>query len=123
VRLYFNDKVEVPRPHFTIGIHDGKTGLLIEATMLIDGQAPVSIHGRGAVTCHFHSVPLMPRIYHLWGEVRDQKRYAKIVPWQPLGSFQITDITFGPNSEYISQRHLRDSAPVRIQYSWEFTEE
>ena len=90
------------------------------ASMLIDGQAPKRIDGDGVMTCHFRSIPLLPKVYEVWGEVWGADRTEAVVEWQKLGAFRVSV------SEHAAQqpvgkggiRHLRADAPIHVDYQW-----
>lgn len=126
VNLHYMASSPIPKPHFTLGISDGRTGMLFLATMLIDGQSPAELHGKGIIRCEFRSLPLMPKVYQLWGEVRDKSLYAQIVPWQILGTFRVIESTTSnwaisqAHADAVSVRHLREDAPIYVPYRWIF---
>ena len=111
----------IDRPHFCLAITDSQGGgPLTLASMLVDGNAPPAIEGDGAIQCTFHSVPLMPRTYHVWGEVWAADRARMLVKWQRMGTFRIADDLGNQCLERGSGaiRHLRADAPIRVEYEW-----
>lgn len=120
VRITYDTNVEMLDPHFSLGVVDGGTGLLFLATMLLDGQSPNAILGSGSVICRFHSAPLMPKVYQLWGEVRGKGGFGFYVPWQPFLSFRVVERSPNgrPHRAEVSLKHLRDGAPVDVPYEW-----
>lgn len=122
VELCYAAKERILHPYFSVGVGDGRIGNLFLATMLIDGQVPSCIHGRGVIRCRFKSVPLMPRTYQLWGSVRGDLRYGDLVKWQILGTFRVVEHLDGvvQMGDEASVSHIRTDAPVYIPYSWEF---
>ena len=107
------------RPHFALAVWDAATRQpLVLASMLVDGQAPDRIEGSGSVTCLLDAPPLLPRTYHVWGEVYAADRQTQMVRWQPLAAFTIEggDTEGGAGS----LRHARSDAPVRAAYHWRF---
>ncbi len=82
VRLNFKAKVPVNRPHFSIGITDGRPGNLILCSMLVDGGAPERIDGAVTISCRLHSVPLLPRVYQLYCSVRSEQAFGDVFDWQ-----------------------------------------
>ncbi len=123
VRLRYHAERPIARPHFVLGVVDAQGGPpLFLASMLVDGNAPPSIAGDGVLKCRLESVPLMPRVYYVWGEIWAADRTRMLVKWQRLGSFRI-----GGGVEVSEQevgkggiRHQRVDAPIRVPYSWEY---
>jgi lipopolysaccharide transport system ATP-binding protein len=117
VRLNFEAMVPVNRPHFSLGITDGRPGNLILCSMLVDGGAPERIDGAVTVSCRLHSVPLLPRVYQLYCSVRSEKAYGDVFDWQPVGNFRIEQSVQGAGPA--AQAHLSTDGPVHVQHEWE----
>jgi hypothetical protein len=90
--------------------------------MLVDGQTPVRIDGQGSIRCRLKGVPLMPRVYAVWGEVWAADRASALLQWQRLGAFRIVETGGQRQTEPGSIRHVRVDGPVRVPYEWEFGE-
>ena len=112
----------VERPHFVLAVADAQGGPpLFLASMLADGQAPARIAGRGSIKCRLKAVPLMPRVYAVWGEVWSADRARALLEWQRLGAFRIAEEQEAPRqAEPGGIRHVRVDGPVRVPYEWEF---
>lgn len=117
VRLNFRAIVPVNRPHFSIGITDGRPGNLILCSMLVDGGAPDRIDGDVTVSCRLHSVPLLPRVYQLYCSVRSEQAFGDVFDWQPVGSFRMEASIEGAGPA--AQAHLSTDGPVHVQHEWE----
>jgi ABC-type polysaccharide/polyol phosphate transport system ATPase subunit len=122
ITLTYSVPRPVERPHFVLAVADAQGGPpLFLASMLVDGQAPVRIAGQGSIKCRLKAVPLMPRVYAVWGEVWAADRARALLEWQRLGAFRIVD-----EHERLRQtqpggiRHVRVDGPVRVPYEWEF---
>lgn len=123
VKLAYRTEVPIEKPHFCLGITGPEGGTpLFMASMLTDGSAPDVIEGDGVLECRFESVPLMPRVYDVWGEVYAADRTELLLNWQRLGTFRIASSTNG-HCRQIGKggiRHLRADASIRVSYSWEY---
>ena len=119
IRVNYRADQPLPKPHFALAVWDATTRQpLILASMLVDGQAPDQIQGSGSVTCQLDAPPLLPRTYHVWGEVYAADRQTQLARWQPLAAFTLV----GDHAEggAGSLRHARSDAPVRAAYRWLF---
>ena len=121
-RIKYDAPSSFERPHFVLAVTDAQGGApLFLASMLVDGNTPARIEGEGVLRCRFKSVPLMPRVYAVWGEVWGADRARILLKWQRLGAFRIA----GESDEHTqkidrgSVRHVRVDGPVRVPYEWE----
>jgi len=110
------------RPHFVLAVADAQGGPpLFLASMLVDGGAPACISGDGSIRCRLKAVPLMPRVYAVWGEVWAADRGRALLEWQRLGAFRIVeDATQQRHTDAGAIRHVRVDGPVRVPYEWQF---
>jgi homopolymeric O-antigen transport system ATP-binding protein len=118
VRLHFRASVPIEEPIFEVGLNDGRIGPFALASMLIDGKAPRSISGEGYVDCTFDDLPLLPRVYELWGGVRHGAGFGDLVDWQRLRFFRVAGEVDGSGPAAVS--HSLSNAPVRLPYRWDF---
>jgi ABC-2 type transport system ATP-binding protein len=118
VRLHFRASGPIEQPIFEVGLNDGRIGPFALASMLIDGHAPRSISGEGYVDCTFADLPLLPRVYELWGGVRHGAGFGDIVDWQRLRFFRVAGEVEGGGRAAVS--HSLANAPVRLPYRWDF---
>jgi ABC-type polysaccharide/polyol phosphate transport system ATPase subunit len=116
VRLGVRAKSPIVRPHFSIGITDGRAGNLVLASMLVDGGAPDRLEGRSEISCKLRAVPLLPRVYQLWCSVRGEHAYGDLLDWQPIGSFRITEAPAGEGP--LANTHKAADGPVYVAHEW-----
>jgi len=122
VEVKYHAETTLESPHFCLALADSQGGTpLILASMLVDGNAPAFIEGEGVIRCQFETVPLLPRTYHVWGEVWASDRAQMLLTWQRFGTFRVAD-----NSEQVEQygggsvRHRRADAPIQVNYEWRY---
>jgi lipopolysaccharide transport system ATP-binding protein len=117
VRLHFRTSTSLRRPHVSIGITDGRPGNLVLCSMLVDGGAPHEVDGDVVFSCRLQSLPLLPRVYQLWGSVRSEQAFGDIFDWQPLGAVRIrqSELPAGP----AAQAHVSTDGPVYVAHEWE----
>jgi lipopolysaccharide transport system ATP-binding protein len=124
VTIEFNALTRIARPQVSIGITEGGWRPIALASMLIDGRAPEHICGRGRITCRFDDLPLLPKVFEVWGSIRGESGFGDIVDWQHLASFRVATVDarveLGPN---VSFQHLQDGAPLFLPYEWSFDSE
>ena len=114
VRLHYRTPITITRPMFSVGLSDGRSGLITLATMSSDGAIPDAISGEAYVDCSFGPLPLLPRTYEIWGEIIGEAG-GNIVDWQRLRYFKISGEIEGTGPAAVSQSFV---APVRIPYEW-----
>ena len=85
--------------------------------MLVDNHTPSEILGKGRISCHFKSPPLMPRSYQVWGEVYASDRKRILIRWQPFATFTILGEDRNERKGG-SIRHEYLDAPIKIPYIW-----
>jgi len=111
----------IHNPYFHFSIADAQGGPpLFHASMLVDGNTPPTIQGVGVIRCRFKALPLMPKVYQIWGEVFGGDRARILVKWQRMSLFQINaqDQAIGRGGV----RHLRADAPIKVSYQWEWND-
>jgi lipopolysaccharide transport system ATP-binding protein len=119
VIIDFDAAAPLRRPKFSIGITEGGPRSMALASMLIDGQAPECISGSGRLVCRFRDLPLLPKVFQVWGSVRGESGFGDIVDWQHLASFRVAEIDARvPLGSNVSVQHLRDDAPLFLPYEW-----
>jgi ABC-type polysaccharide/polyol phosphate transport system ATPase subunit len=117
VRLSLRASRPIHRPVFEIGIADGRIGPLAMASMLVDGAAPEELWGECAVECTFHELPLMPRVYELWGGVMGAAGLGDVLQWQRLRLFRVEGEITQPGLAAVSE--TLTNAPVQVDYTWD----
>jgi lipopolysaccharide transport system ATP-binding protein len=115
-RLHYRAAEPVEDPIFEVGVTDGRVGSLALASMLVDGRTPGVLHGEGYVECRFERLPLVPRMYEVWGGVRTASGVGELVQWQRLGVFRLRGDVEAAGKGAVA--HLMTKAPVRIEYRW-----
>lgn len=119
IRVQYHAKVRIAQPHFALSIWDASSEQpLMIASMLVDDEAPPYLEGRGVLWCEFQTPPLMPRTYHVWGDVYAEDRRTIISRWQHLASFTVRDDNDTPLGG--SLRHTRQGPPIRATYTWRY---
>jgi ABC-type polysaccharide/polyol phosphate transport system ATPase subunit len=96
------------------GMTDGRAGNLLLASQVVEGGGPVVLSSRGCVICTVPRLPLMPRVYEVWGEVRLGNGWGNLVDWQPLGTFVVE---YGPGSG-ASVSHASMDGPIRQEVTF-----
>jgi lipopolysaccharide transport system ATP-binding protein len=117
VRLSLRATRPTRRPIFEIGIADGRIGPLTMASMLIDGAAPEVLTGDCTVSCTFHELPLMPRVYELWAGVMGEAGLGDVLQWQRLRLFRVEGEVEQAGLAAVSETLM--NAPVKTPYSWD----
>jgi ABC-type polysaccharide/polyol phosphate transport system ATPase subunit len=117
VRLSLRATRPVRRPIFEIGIADGRIGPLAMASMLVDGAAPDELRGDCTVEVTFHELPLMPRVYELWGGVMGAAGLGDVLQWQRLRLFRVEGEVTQAGLAAVSE--TLTNAPVQIDYTWD----
>ncbi len=108
-------------PSFFIKI-SSRFGPVCAANMVIDGQRPAVIEGRGMITCRFKAVPLLPQTYNMAVGAFGNNR-QKILREQEVGVFHI----HGNLSNYGLVGEHADtvapmSVPIMIPYEWQYAD-
>lgn len=121
VRFHYRATRPIAEPIFTVGLGEGTLGCFCIASMSIDGNVPALIDGEGAIDCVFSDLPLLPRVYEIWGSVRGQTGFGDLVDWQRLRLFRVGGPVDGAGRSAVT--HSLAYAPIRIPYAWESTTE
>lgn len=116
VRLSLRAAHPLRRPIVELGIADGRIGPLTMASMLVDGAVPDELVGDCVVDCTFHHLPLMPRVYELWGGVMGEAGLGRVLEWQRFRLFRIEGEVVETGLAAVSQTLTK--APVQAGYSW-----
>jgi lipopolysaccharide transport system ATP-binding protein len=102
------------RVYFHFGVTDGRLGNLFLASQILEGDEPIVLGERGTVRCEVPELPLLPRVYEIWGEVRLDKGWGHLIDWQALTRFRVD--SEGPVA---SVSHGAADAPVRVASRFE----
>ena len=95
---------------FHFGVSDSGLGNLFLASQVVEGRPPVTLGSSGVATFTIPNLPLQPRVYEVWGEVRLGKGWGNIIDWQPLARFRIE----APPEELTSVSHGTQEGPLRV---------
>jgi lipopolysaccharide transport system ATP-binding protein len=117
VRLSLRAPQPVQRPVFEIGIADGRIGPLAIASMLVDGASPQELEGDCTVACTFKELPLLPRVYELWGGVMGEAGFGDVLGWQRLRLFRVEGEVTQPGLAAVSE--TLTNAPVQVPWEWD----
>ena len=116
IRLHYRAAEPIRQPVVAVGLSDARLGLFTIASMFVDGQVPDEISGEGYVACVFDDLPLLPRTYAIWGNVRGAGGLEDVVEWQRLRPFRVVGNMRGGIKGAITNS-LAD-APINIPYTW-----
>jgi lipopolysaccharide transport system ATP-binding protein len=120
VRLHVEATSSVTKPQFSVGISDGRPGLLILCSMLEGGGAADLAPGHHTVGCRIDSLPLNPRTYEVWTSVRTVAGAGDLVDWSPVGTLRIRSNQSGKGPASLSLRSPSMGGAFRVNYSWTF---
>ena len=121
VELQYKSTCRIEQPHFTLGITDGRGWNIFLASMLTDGMTPEAIQGEGVLQCVFEHLPLLPKVYEIWGSVRGKEGLGDIIDWQLFGAFRVEDEGEPTGSQVEAKAritHTRADAPCFVPYQW-----
>jgi len=99
------------RAFFHFGVTDGRAGNIFLASQVVDGDEPLELARRGTVTCAVPALPLLPRVYEIWGEVRVESGWGNFIDWQQLTRFRVESA-----EEISSVSHSAMDAPVVVPF-------
>jgi lipopolysaccharide transport system ATP-binding protein len=118
VRLHVEAVSMVPKPQFSIGISDGRPGVLILCSMLEDGGAVDLPRGHHTVGCRIDSLPLNPRTYDVWMSVRAAAGAGDLVDWSTVRTFRVRRSHQENGLASISMQST--GGAFRVNYRWTF---
>jgi len=116
VRMTVRTSRPIPRPAIELGISDGRIGPLIRASTVADGRPVGELSGESTVECTFPQLPLMPRVYELWGGIKDESGLGELLRWQRLRLFRVEGSTKQTGIAAVSESLI--TAPVQVPYEW-----
>lgn len=115
-RLHVYAESDLVDPGFTLGINDGRPGMLLQCSMLEQGQRFPMPRGRHVVRCRLAHLPLAPRTYELWVGVRDALG-SNYLEWSCIGALRIRlpEDFVAASSSLTAAAQL---SPVRVTHEW-----
>lgn len=105
------------RPYLILSVQ-GKNGTCFTSNMMLDGNRPSELLGRGKVACRFKALPLLPQSFSVRMSLRTNNGNDMIVNPQDVAYFHVVgDLKdYGYKGEFLSR--ASDSTPVVIPYEW-----
>ena len=101
------------RALFHFGVTDGRSGNIFLASQVLDGGKPIELAGRGTVECEVPALPLLPRVYEVWGEIRGESGWGNFIDWQELARFRVEAA-----ANVMSVSHSAMDAPVSVPFGF-----
>jgi hypothetical protein len=99
LRLRFESERSYEQPHVNVEITDGRSGSLIECSMLSDGQAPNAVGNEWECRLRIDSLPLKPRLYQVVCSIHGAGGAGRLMDYLEVTGFRIdAPATSGPNS-------------------------
>lgn len=119
IRLQFEGDTPLVKPNVVIGITDGRPTMLVQCSMLDDGNAPEQVGTRWECSLVLPRLPLRPRLYRIWAEVFASDGVGSLTGWLEVGSFRITgDLPSGPHAVVYSVA----AGALEVDYEWKIRE-
>jgi len=115
-RFRFESDAEIERPHVSVRITDGRSGGIIECSMLEDGQAPTRVGREWECRLRIDSLPLRPRVYEVWAEVRESGGQGQLLEWYEVAAFRV-GAAAGAGPQGVVAGAL--NGPVDVPYEWD----
>jgi homopolymeric O-antigen transport system ATP-binding protein len=116
IRFHVIAEQWIDRPWFSVGISDGRPGVLVLCSML-EGQTSFDLPPGGhVIRCRVGPLPLGPRTYELWMSVRESVGAADLVDWAQVGAIRVklSEDFSGPNGLTAPWLY----GPVRVPHTW-----
>lgn len=103
------------RAYFHLGISDGRPGgPLLLASQIMAGHGPVTLSGRDRIECVIPELPLLPRVYEVWGEIRGEQGWGSFIGWQKFADFRVVR----EHEAVASVSHEGADAPVKVRFEF-----
>ncbi|HZU73379.1 MAG TPA: ABC transporter ATP-binding protein [Acidimicrobiales bacterium] len=116
LRIRFESETGLERPHVTVGVSDGRPGVLLQCSMLDDGLAPAKVGRQWECRLKLPSLPLRPRLYWVWCQVWGADGASSLCEWTQVGSFRIVgELGSGPRAIFNSV----NAGALALPYSWD----
>jgi lipopolysaccharide transport system ATP-binding protein len=104
------------RPHVNVGISDALAGLLVQCSMLHDGQAPEAVGAAWECRCRIERLPLRPRVYEVFCDVYGEQGHGVLTDWAQVTAFRVTG---GEQRGPLAVSDVQTSGPVAVDYAWQ----
>jgi hypothetical protein len=121
IRVRFRSRQPVRRPHFTIGITDGRPQMLLVCSTLHRGERPAVADGEWTAVCRIERLNLMPRLYHVWCGVNPEYgNVGQLSDWQEITMFRVvpSDDEDDDGSANVSIEALHGA--IKSDYCWSY---
>ena len=117
VEVEYEAQERLERPYLVISVQ-GKSGTCFTANMLLDGNRPNELFGRGKLACRFKALPLLPQSFSVRMSLRTNNGSDMIIKYQDVAYFHLVgDLKeYGFAGQFLSR--ASDSTPVVIPYEW-----
>ena len=117
VEIEYEARKRLEEPYLILTIQ-GKNGTCFTANMLLDGNRPKELSGRGKVACRFKALPLLPQSFSIRMSLRTNNGSDMIFNYQDVAYFHVVgDLKdYGYRGEFVSR--ASDSTPVVVPYEW-----
>jgi lipopolysaccharide transport system ATP-binding protein len=117
VEIEYDAKKPLEQPYVVLGIQ-GINGSCFTANMLLDGNRPDVLSGKGKISCRFKSLPLLPQSYTVKMSLRTSNGADMIINYQDVAYFGVVgDLTeYGFKGQFLSRASR--STPVVVPYEW-----
>ena len=118
VEIAFDAHRCVEKPYFQVIIQSSK-GNCFTANMLLDGNRPDALEGKGVITCRFKSIPLLPQRYVVRMAVKASNGKDPILDYRDVGAFSVAANleNYGFKGEF--QTMVAHATPVMVPYEWQ----
>jgi ABC-type polysaccharide/polyol phosphate transport system ATPase subunit len=116
LRIRFEADTELERPHVSVGVTDGRPGVLLQCSMLDDGSAPARVGRSWECRLRLPPLPLRPRLYWVWCQLWAADGASSLTGWEQVGSFRIVgEVGTGPRAIFYSV----NAGALALPYSWD----
>lgn len=117
VEVSYQAHKRIPNPIFAIGVI-GTTGSCFASNMLLDGNAPQFIEGKGTLSCTFKAIPLLPQSYSIKLSVRAESVEDWIIPWQEVAYFTVACDLADYGYKGAFETYARQATAVVVPHEW-----
>jgi len=123
VRLEFESARPIERPMVSVGFSDGRSesfdgrsDVLVECSMLEDGDAPARVGTQWQCRLRIEALPLRPRLYQVWADVQEEHGRGALMEWMEVAAFRV-DAPAREGPQALAAAAL--GGPVDVPYRWE----